>query len=163
MRVVCTGLHKSTLLQKIRLKANGVPDTKHKHPGVEVGVHRLTKALNSKQEVWEGRGAGRDWKQYALRDLWLLHPWDFACPTRTPHKSQHFGNEEEEMSWIVKNWAPSSSGTLRTRKEPIIKQVKSPPTCGPLATRWGRGDARKEAAKVGTQLLVLPPCSSSPG
>lgn len=103
MRVVCTGLHKSTLLQKIRLKADGVPDTKHKHPGVEVGVHRLTKALNSKQEVWEGRGAGRDWKQYALRDLWLLHPWDFACPTRTPHKGQHFGNEEEEMSWIVKN------------------------------------------------------------
>lgn len=79
------GLHMSTLLQKIRLKANGVPDTKHKHPGVEVGVHRLTKALSSKQEVWEGRGAGRDWKQYALRDLWLLHSWDFACPTQTPY------------------------------------------------------------------------------
>lgn len=75
------GLHTSTLSQQTRLKANGVPDAKHKHPGLEVRVHCLIKALSSKQEVWGGRGARRDWKQYALRELWLLHPWDFACPT----------------------------------------------------------------------------------
>lgn len=63
---LCARLHVSTLSpRQTRLKANGVPDSKHKHPGVEVRVHRLIKALSSKQEVWGGRGAGRDWKQYA--------------------------------------------------------------------------------------------------
>lgn len=47
---------------------------------------------------------------------------------------------------------------LAPRKEPVNKEVKSPPPpCGPLAFREAlQGDARKEAAKVGSQLQSCP-------
>lgn len=53
------GLHMSTLSQQRRLKANGVPDTKHKHPGAEVGGAPSNQSLKFKAR---SLGRQRGWK-----------------------------------------------------------------------------------------------------
>lgn len=53
-RVFTHRLHASTLLPQTMLKASGAPDTQH--PGVEVGVHCLIKALSSNKKSGEAEG-----------------------------------------------------------------------------------------------------------